>query len=130
MKLLLDTHILLWSAAWDGSERLSATAIDLIQNPENEIWFSPASLWEVVIKHGLARADFTVDPHLLHRGLLDHDYRELAITGEHVLMVGRLPDHHCDPFDRFLIAQAIVEGITLLTSDRLVARYPGPIRRV
>jgi len=84
----------------------------------------------VAIKRGLGRDDFQVDPRLLRRGLLDNGYAELPIRSEHAVAVDGLPTHHKDPFDRLLVAQAQVEGITLLTADPLVALYPGPIRRV
>lgn len=128
MKLLLDTHLLLWSAG--QPERLSKEARALIEAPENELFFSSASLWEVVIKRGLGREDFKVDARLLRRGLLDNGYSELPIGSEHVVAVDNLPPIHKDPFDRVLIAQAQVEGITLLTADPTVAEYPGPIRLV
>ena len=80
------------------------------------------------IKRGVGRDDFQVDPRLLRRGLLDNGYTELAITSEHAITVDLLPPIHKDPFDRVLIAQAMVEGITLLTADPIVARYPGPVR--
>ena len=92
--------------------------------------FSAASLWEVTIKSGLGRADFTVDAALLRRGLLDNGYEELSITSQHAVFVGRLPPLHKDPFDRIIVAQSLVEGITLLTSDELVAQYHASIRQV
>ena len=104
MNLLLDTHILLWAAR--VPERLPAAARAMIEEPGTELIFSAASLWEVVIKHGLGRADFDVDPHLLRRGLLENGYTELTVTGLHVLAVDLLPPIHKDPFDRILIAQA------------------------
>jgi len=128
MKLLLDTHLLLWAAG--QPDRLPATAGSLIDNPENELLFSAASLWEVVIKRGLGRDDFQVDARLLRRGLLDNGYSELPIASDHVVAIESLPPIHKDPFDRILVAQATVEGITLLTTDSLVAQYPGPIRTV
>ncbi|MEZ0328518.1 MAG: type II toxin-antitoxin system VapC family toxin [Dissulfuribacterales bacterium] len=128
MKLLLDTHLLLWAA--QGVEYLSSDARTLIGNPENELFFSVASLWEIVIKCGLGREDFMVDPRLLRRGLLDNDYHELPILSEHVVAIGGLPSIHKDPFDRLLVAQAIVEGIILITADMQVAQYSGPIKRV
>ena len=128
MHLLLDTHLLLWAAA--GSPKLPASAREVIQNPDNAIAFSAASLWEIVIKNGLGRSDFVVEPHVLRRELLEHGYEELAITGLHTLAVTHLPDIHKDPFDRILVAQAETEGYTLLTSDELVGRYPGPIQVV
>jgi PIN domain nuclease of toxin-antitoxin system len=128
MKLLLDTHLLLWAAG--EPKRLSKQARSLIDNTENELLFSAASLWEVAIKRGLGREDFKVDARLLRRGLLDNGYNELPITSDHVVATESLPPIHRDPFDRVLVAQATVEGITLLTLDSLVSRYPGPIRAV
>lgn len=127
MKLLLDTHLLLWAAAGHG---LSAEAAALIDDPANILVFSPASIWEVAIKNGLGRDDFRADPHLLRRGLLDNGYEELPITSEHAVVVGGLPNLHRDPFDRMLVAQATVEGIALLTSDARLGAYPGPIQQV
>ena len=128
MKLLLDTHLFLWAAG--QPKRLSAAARKLIDNPQNELFFSAASVWEVAVKRGLARDDFQVDPRLLRRALLDNGYSELPITSDHVVAIESLPSIHKDPFDRILIAQATVEGITLLTTDSVVVRYPGPIRSV
>ena len=92
--------------------------------------FSAASLWEVSLKRGLGRSDFQVDARLLRRGLLDNGYVELPIMSDHVVATESLPPIHKDPFDRVLVAQATIEGITLLTSDSVVAQYPGPIRAV
>jgi PIN domain nuclease of toxin-antitoxin system len=128
MRLLLDTHLLLWAAG--TPKRLSTSTRKAIESPDNSLFFSVASLWEIVIKRGLDRADFRVDAHLLRRGLLDNGYAELAITGEHALAVESLPPIHKDPFDRLLVAQATAEGMTLLTADASVALYPGPIRKV
>ena len=128
MKLLLDTHLLLWAAG--EPRRLPKQARILIDNPDNELLFSAASLWEVVIKRGLGREDFAVDARLLRRGLLDNGYSELPIVSDHVVAIDSLPPIHKDPFDRILVAQATVEGVTLLTSDSLVSQYPGPIRTV
>ncbi|MGA3055280.1 MAG: type II toxin-antitoxin system VapC family toxin [Candidatus Korobacteraceae bacterium] len=128
MKLLLDTHVLLWAAGEPA--RLSASARRLINDADNEPLFSVASLWEIAIKRGLGRKDFQVDARLLRRGLLDNGYSELPIMSAHVVAVEDLPAIHKDPFDRLLVAQATVEGITLLTLDLVVARYPGPIRKL
>jgi PIN domain nuclease of toxin-antitoxin system len=128
MKILLDTHLLLWAAGQPN--RLSAAARRLISDSRTELLFSAASIWEVVIKHGLERSDFQIDARLLRRGLLDNGYSELPILSEHVVVVDSLPSIHKDPFDRLLVAQATVEGITLLTADSLVAAYPGPVRFV
>ena len=128
MKLLLDTHLLLWAAG--DPQRLSTQARAWIDNPDNELLFSAASLWEVAIKRGLGREDFKVDVRLLRRGLLDNGYSELPIISDHVVATESLPPIHKDPFDRVLVAQATVEGITLLTIDPLVSQYPGPITAV
>ena len=128
MKLLLDTHLLLWAAG--NPDRLPAAAHAYFDDPDNELLFSAVSVWEVTIKRGLGRADFRVDPALLRRGLLDNEYRELAITSEHAVAIASLPPMHKDPFDRILVAQSMVEGIVLLTADPLVARYGGPVRQV
>lgn len=125
MKLLLDTHLLLWAAG--NPERLSKKARALIEKGEHELFFSAGSLWEIVIKRNLGRDDFKVDARVLRRGLLDNGYSELPIASEHVVAVDGLPQHHKDPFDRVLVAQAIVEGFTLLTSDPTVAAYGGSI---
>ena len=128
MKLLLDTHLLLWAAG--SPDRLSAEARALIEAPENELLFSAASVWEIAIKRGLGREDFRVDVRLLRRGLLDNGYGELPVGSEHAVVLDGLPPLHKDPFDRLLVAQALVEGVTLLTSDERVAQYPGPVRKV
>jgi PIN domain nuclease of toxin-antitoxin system len=128
MKLLLDTQLLLWAAAMP--QRLSEQARQLLEDPANELLFSPVSLWEIAIKRGLGRTDFQVDARVLRRGLLDNGYAELPLTGEHAVAIEGLPPLHKDPFDRILVAQAMVEGIVLLTADTMVAQYPGPIRRV
>jgi PIN domain nuclease of toxin-antitoxin system len=128
VKLLLDTQILLWAAS--QPERLSAAARKQLDNPRNELLFSAASIWEITIKRSLGRDDFRVEPRLLRRGLLDNGYTELPITSEHAVSVDSLPALHRDPFDRILLAQALAEGITLLTADAQLARYPGPVRKV
>ena len=128
MTVLLDTHLLLWAAGFP--ERLSTAARDVLDDPDARLVYSAASLWEVAIKSGLGRADFIVDPRLLRRGLLENGYTELPVTGTHAVAVDLLPNIHKDPFDRILIAQAHSEGITLLTTDEMVARYPGSIRLV
>jgi PIN domain nuclease of toxin-antitoxin system len=128
MKLLLDTHVLLWAAGLP--DRLPPAIRGMLEDPQNELVFSVVSLWEVVIKRGLGREDFQADARLLRRGLLENGYHELEIKGEHAVAVGGLPPIHKDPFDRLLVAQSMVEGILLLTSDPVVAQYPGPLRKV
>jgi PIN domain nuclease of toxin-antitoxin system len=128
MKLLLDTHILLWGAV--EPERLPKSASSLIESPDNEIMFSALSLWEIAIKTGRGRADFRVDVGILRRSLFDNGYAELPVTGAHAAALASLPPIHKDPFDRMLVAQAMIEGLTLVTADPRIAKYPGPIRLV
>jgi PIN domain nuclease of toxin-antitoxin system len=123
--LLVDTHLLLWAAG--EPQRLSKKARRLLDDPDSQLWFSAVSLWEVAIKHGLGREDFRVDPRRLRRGLIDNGWRELTISSEHAVATLDLPPLHKDPFDRMLVAQAQVEGLPLVTSDELVARYGGNI---
>ena len=128
MRLLPDTHLLLWLV--EEPPGLSAKARDLLEDAANEVMFSVASLWEVAIKFALGRPDFQIDPRLLRRGVLDNGYAELPVLAEHALATVSLPPIHKDPFDRLLVAQATAEGFVLLTSDPIVARYPGPIQLV
>ena len=128
MKLLLDTQVLLWAAG--QPKRLSAAGRKLLNDPRSELFFSAASLWEIAIKNTLGREDFRVEPRLLRRGLLDNDYTELPITSQHAVNIDSLPPLHKDPFDRLLLAQALSEGITLVTVDAQLAQYPGPVRKV
>lgn len=126
MTVLLDTHVLLWAAGFP--DRLPRGTRDLIEDEETELLYSAASIWEVAIKSGLGRPDFDVDPRILRRGLLENGYAELPVSGAHAAAVDLLPPIHADPFDRLLVAQARIEGVILLTADRAVGRYPGPIR--
>jgi PIN domain nuclease of toxin-antitoxin system len=128
VKLLVDSHLLLWAAG--SPERLPAKARSLFEDPDHALLFSAASLWEIAIKRGLGRSDFQVDPRLLRRGLLDNGYGELPVTSEHAVMLDALPPIHKDPFDRMLVAQAHVEGITLVTADDIIGKYPGAIWKV
>ncbi|MBY0324127.1 MAG: type II toxin-antitoxin system VapC family toxin [Reyranella sp.] len=128
MILLLDTHLLLWAAG--EPERLSRKTRRLLEDASTQLWFSATSLWEVAIKHALGREDFQVEPNRLRRALVANGWHELAISSDHALAVLDLPPIHKDPFDRILIAQAHVEGVTLVTSDDIVAQYPGAIRKL
>jgi PIN domain nuclease of toxin-antitoxin system len=121
VKLLLDTHILLWAAG--QPEKLSESARTLLTTPENFLFFSAASIWEIVIKRGLGRDDFKVDPRRLRKMLIVHGYTELPVTAEHALKIETLPLLHKDPFDRLLLAQAHTEGLLLLTVDASVLQY-------
>jgi len=128
MKFLLDTHVMLWSA--ENSKRLSAKTMKLLQDDENELFFSVVSFWEISIKRALGRKDFYAEPRQLRHGLLGNGHHELQVTSEHAFTVETLPLIHRDPFDRMLIAQAMVEGAVLLTVDSIILRYAGPIQKV
>ena len=122
MRLLLDTHIVLWAAV-STDDLPGRRAMSIIDDPQSELLFSAATIWEVAIKTGLGDPRFEVDPHLLRRELLSNGYDELPITGAHAAVVARLPRIHKDPFDRILIAQAMVENLPLVTVDDDIARY-------
>jgi PIN domain nuclease of toxin-antitoxin system len=126
VKLLLDTHLLLWAAGEPA--KLPTAARVLIEDEANALLFSAASLWEIAIKRGLGRTDFQVNARRLRRGLLDNGYVELPVSSLHAVEVDTLPVLHKDPFDRILIAQAKTEGIALLTVDRMLAAYGDPVQ--
>lgn len=128
MKFLVDTHLLLWAAA--EPRRLPRTARALFADEASQLIFSAASIWEIAIKSGIGRADFQLDPAVLRRYLLENDYIELPVSSAHAALVHRLPYIHRDPFDRLLIAQAVSEGIPLITSDRILSQYSAPLRLV
>ncbi len=128
MKILPDTHILLWAKT--APARLSRICRELLEHPDTEHVFSAVSIWEVAVKTGLGQAGFNTDPRVLYHQLRDDGYKELVITSVHTFGVGSLPKIHKDPFDRILIAQANHEGCLLLTADPTIAKYPGPIRLV
>lgn len=128
MTLLVDTHLLIWASAF--SPTLSEKARTLLMDPEQRLLFSAASIWEVAIKQTRKRPDFEIDAHLLRSALLTAGWEELPVTGDHATATSALPVLHKDPFDRLLLAQAIVENITLLTSDDVLATYPGPVLKV
>ena len=126
MRLLLDTHLLVW--AMGDPERLPTGCAAMLEDPSNNLVFSVASLWELVIKQALGRPDFNLEPSLLRQALLGGGWQELPIEASHALAVSQLPPLHRDPFDRLLLAQAQVEGLLLLTADSQLSLYPGPIR--
>jgi len=128
VKLLVDTHLLLWAASQPS--RLSPAARALLGDTGKQPYFSAACLWEIVIKGALGRRDFAVDASRLRRGLIDNGYLELPIAGTHTLAVASLPVVHRDPFDRIQIAQARIEGMLFLTSDVTLADYGEPVRVV
>jgi PIN domain nuclease of toxin-antitoxin system len=126
--VLLDTHLLLWAATDAG--RLSPAARAVIEDRSNRLCFSVASIWEIAIKWASRPERRMPEPRLFRRGLLEAEYDEVPILADHVMQTASLPLIHGDPFDRLLLAQAEAEGMTLLTADRLLARYPGPVRFV
>jgi len=128
MKVLVDSHLLVWLAAVSG--KLPVAAREIIEDPKHEIFFSSASIWELTIKYSSGKSGMTLPPSLLQRELLDNDFKELPITASHALAIETLPWIHKDPFDRMLIAQSLTEGMLLLTSDETIALYSGPIRLV
>jgi PIN domain nuclease of toxin-antitoxin system len=128
MRFLLDTHLIIWVAIDDSRLRSAARAV--LNDPTNEFLFSVSSIWEIAIKSALRRADFLYDAREIRRQFIANGYEELPILGHHVVAVDSLSPIHKDPFDRILIAQSMVEGITLLTADPVIAQYPGPIKKV
>jgi len=126
MHLLLDTHLLVW--AMGSPQRLPQALTPMLEDPQNTLVFSLASLWELVIKKALGRPDIRVEPGVLRRALLQGGWQELAVEARHVLAVGQLPPLHRDPFDRLLLAQAQADGLILITADQQLAGYPAPVR--
>lgn len=126
MHLLLDTHLVVW--AMGSPDRLPTALAAMLEDPGNTPVFSVASLWELVIKQALGRPDFTLQPAVLRRALLDGGWQELPIEARHALAVAQLPPLHRDPFDRLLLAQATTDGLLLITADTQLVAYPGPVR--
>lgn len=123
MRVLLDTHVFLWSVS--DPARLSRPLYRMIQDAV-EIYVSAASMWEISIKKRLGRID--AEPARLIESITESGFRGLPIGFAHAARVEALPDHHRDPFDRLLIAQAITEPLILLTCDRLLAKYGDVVR--
>lgn len=121
MKLLIDTHLLLWAAGMP--DKLSDSASSLLLDEANSLFFSSASIWEIVIKRSLGREDFKVDPFRLRRLLVANGYAEVSVLSDHALAIDQLPLLHKDPFDRILLAQARTEGMQLVTVDAQLAKY-------
>ena len=128
MNLLLDTHIALWAIT--DSPQLPGSARDLIQAPKTVVWVSAANIWEIAIKHSLGRGDMPVSSQDALRYFQQSGYRMLPIEAEHAIAVETLPPHHQDPFDRLLVAQALVEPMRLMTHDPMVALYSDTIIKV
>jgi len=128
MRLLVDTHLLLWATA--RSRRLPKEARRLIENPTNEVFFSAASLWEIVIKAALRRPDFRVDVAALGPAFTAMGFAELPVSGAHAERLASLPPVHKDPFDRMLVAQSLAEPLVLLTNDGVLADYGDVVKVV
>jgi PIN domain nuclease of toxin-antitoxin system len=128
MRVLLDTHLLLWAAA--RSRRLSREARRLLEDARNEVHYSAVSLWEIAIKLDLRRADFRVDIALLRPALSEMGFSELPVTGAHAERMVGLPPIHKDPFDRMLVAQSLSEPLVLLTNDEVLAGYGEVVKVV
>jgi len=128
MRFLVDTQIAIWALLDDA--RLSEGAREAVGDLTNECFFSVSSIWEISIKRALKKPGFLHNPREIRRQLLANGYEELTIQSKHAVEIDSLPPIHKNPFDRILIAQAVVEGIVLLTSEAVIAKYPGPIRKV
>ena len=128
MNLLLDTPIALWAIV--DSPRLSPQARTLIVSSKTTVWVSAASLWEITIKHSLGRGGMPISGHEALGYFRDAGYQLLPVDAHHAVAVADLPTHHQDPFDRILVAQALLEPMRLITCDPLVARYSDTIINV
>jgi PIN domain nuclease of toxin-antitoxin system len=128
MNFLIDTQLAIWALFDDP--HLSEGARRILKDSGNRFYFSTCTIWEIAIKRRLNRADFQFDPREICRHLIRNGCTELTIQSVHAVEVDSLPRIHKDPFDRILIAQAMVEGIILLTADPVIAQYPGPIQKV
>jgi PIN domain nuclease of toxin-antitoxin system len=117
LRLLLDTHVLLW---WVAGREMSPAASQAIRSDADEVFVSAASVWEAEIKAALGRLRLDVD---LQREPAERGFRSLDITAAHGVAAARLPNHHGDAFDRILIAQAQLEGLTIVTRDPAFTRY-------
>ena len=128
MRVLLDTHVLLW--ALGEPRRLDAETRSTIESSDTEVLFSAASIWEIAVKSGLGRTGFAFDPAEIARAALDTGFTELTVRSNAAALVGRLPLLHRDPFDRLLVAQAIVERAILYTADKQLVPYSDAVRVV
>lgn len=123
MRLLLDTHIVIW---WfqNLTDQLSTSSYLAISGPKNQVFVSAASVWEIAIKQAKGKLDAPEDIEPL---MVRHRFESLPIVFSHARVVRSMPFHHDDPFDRILVAQAMVEGLTLITRDTRLKRYNIPV---
>ncbi len=120
MSLLLDTHVVLW---WLTDDQSLSEDVKVMLDQQPDVFVSPATIWELVIKQNVGKLKAPVD---LAEQIRDGDFRELPITAKHAITAGRLPPIHRDPFDRMLVAQAQCDGLTLATRDAQIQRYDVP----
>ena len=128
MRILLDTHILLWALA--SPKQLGKDALAAIEDPANDVLFSAASIWEIAIKASLKRADFRVSPGEISAAAVESGFRELPVYSAAAAHTAKLPVHHRDPFDRILIAQAITEPAVFYTADAQLEVYSELVHRL
>ncbi len=128
MRVLLDTHVLLWALI--TPKRLGKEARAALESPDNDILFSAASIWEIAIKSALKRSDFRIAPEVIAAAAIESGFTELPVKSAAAIQVAKLPDHHRDPFDRLLIAQAMTEPATLYTVDAQLEAYSELVRRI
>ena len=127
-RFLVDTQLLLWNVY--GSKKLPARVARLFRDGRHQFFYSAASLWEIAIKASRGRADFSADTAAIRDTLDRNGFHELPITAQHAVAVAALAPVHADPFDRMLVAQAMVEPMALITTDRRLASYPGTVEVV
>lgn len=128
MKILLDTHVLIW--ALDSPQRLPERVRDDLADPANDVLFSSASLWEIAIKAGQGRSNFKARPALTWQGAIEAGFEELPVRSTDAIALMDLLQQHKDPFDRLLLAQAIVCPAWLYTADLQLRAYPGPVHYI
>ena len=123
VRLLLDTHILIWCLI--GDRKLPFATAELIRDPATDVYFSAVSIWEVAIKSALGK--MRADASAMLKNLVDEGFSELPVLARHTVGTVTLPMHHRDPFDRLLVAQSRIESLRLLTDDKMMARYGEPV---
>ena len=123
MRLLLDTHVLVWCLS--GDRKLPPATAELVRDPATDVYFSAVSIWEVAIKSALGK--LRADANVMLKHLVDEGFKELPVMARHTVATVTLPMHHRDPFDRLLVAQSRLESLRLLTDDRVMALYGEPV---